>query len=133
MPETHGPIFETVLEVADSIMTYRSRYLANLHFSAVLDLLLTDETNPRSLAYQFVKLSEHVDQLPRVKTQPGYSAEQRHVLALLSSVRMLDIEAVADAHSLGDSSERTCEQVAGAFGRGWYWAGHAHVRSRLCF
>lgn len=104
MPETHGPIFETVLEVADSIMTYRSRYLANLHFSAVLDLLLTDETNPRSLAYQFVKLSEHVDQLPRVKTQPGYSAEQRHVLALLSSVRMLDIEAVADAHSLGDSS-----------------------------
>lgn len=102
MPNVAGPVFETVLEVADSLMTYRSRYLANLQLAAVLDLILTDETNPRSLAYQFVQLAEHVKQLPREKTQPGYTAEQRLAMTLLHSVRMVDIQAVAEAHSLGD-------------------------------
>ncbi len=105
MPEVHGPVYETVLEVADSLMTYRSRYLANLQLSAVLDLLLTDETSPRSLAYQFEQLSEHVEQLPRGKSEPGYSAEQRYAMTLRNSVRMLDIQAIAEAHSLGDHSE----------------------------
>ena len=40
---------ETVaLEIADSAITYRSRYLASLQPHAVLDLLLTDDSNPRS-------------------------------------------------------------------------------------
>jgi uncharacterized circularly permuted ATP-grasp superfamily protein/uncharacterized alpha-E superfamily protein len=102
MPQAQGPIFETVLEVADSLMTYRSRYLANLQLAAVLDLLLTDETNPRSLVFQFMRLSKHVEQLPRNQTLPGYTAEQRLVMTLLHSVRMLDIQAIAEAHSLGD-------------------------------
>ena len=52
LPEMQGPVLETALEIADSLMTYRSRYLANLQLAAVLDLLLTDEINPRSLAYR---------------------------------------------------------------------------------
>ncbi|MCG8585226.1 MAG: circularly permuted type 2 ATP-grasp protein [Pirellulales bacterium] len=112
MPNVHGPILETVLEVADSLMTYRSRYFANLQLAAVLDLLLTDEINPRSLAYQFVQLEEHVDQLPRQATQPGYTAEQRIAMSLLHSIRMLDIEAVAERHGMGDyqSLEDLCEE-----------------------
>ena len=110
MPEIHGPVFETVLEVADSLMTYRARYLANLNLSAVLDLLLTDETSPRSLAFQFVQLSEQVDQLPRKRTQPGYTDEQRYAMSLRNSVRMLDIQSISEAHSLGDSDE--LEQLA---------------------
>ncbi|QDT44077.1 hypothetical protein Pan241w_41820 [Gimesia alba] len=102
MPEAQGPIFETVLEVADSLMTYRSRYLANLQLAAVLDLLLTDETNPRSLVFQFMQLSKHVERLPRNHEQPGYTAEQRLAMTLLHSVRMLDIQEAAEAHSLGD-------------------------------
>ena len=102
MPQAQGPILETVLEVADSLMTYRSRYLANLQLAAVLDLLLTDESNPRSLVFQFMQLSKHVERLPRNQEQPGYTAEQRLAMTLLHSVRMLDIQAIAEAHSLGD-------------------------------
>tara|TARA_R110002095_G_scaffold152237_1_gene131907 strand:+ start:53895 stop:56411 length:2517 start_codon:yes stop_codon:yes gene_type:complete len=102
MPEAQGPIYETVLEVADSLMTYRSRYLANLQLPAVLDLLLTDETNPRSLVFQFMQLSKHVERLPRNHEQPDYTAEQRLAMTLLHSVRMLDIQEVAETHSLGD-------------------------------
>jgi uncharacterized alpha-E superfamily protein len=102
MPDAHGPVFETVLEVADSLMTYRSRYLANLQLAAVLDLLLTDETNPRSLAYQFVQLAAHVEQLPRGEAQPGYSTEQRLAMSLLHSIHLLDIQVIAELHSLGE-------------------------------
>jgi uncharacterized circularly permuted ATP-grasp superfamily protein/uncharacterized alpha-E superfamily protein len=102
LAEVHGPVLETVLEVADSLMTYRSRYRANLQLAAVLDLLLTDETNPRSLAYQFVQLAEHIEQLPREQTQPGYTSEQRLALSLLHATRLLDIQMVSEAHSLGD-------------------------------
>ena len=33
-------------------MTYRRRYLSSLRAEAVLDLVVEDETNPRSLATQ---------------------------------------------------------------------------------
>jgi uncharacterized alpha-E superfamily protein len=102
LPEVQGPVFETVLTIADSLMTYRSRYLANLQLAAVLDLLLTDETNPRSLASQFVRLAEHVEQLPRKQAQPGYSVEQRLAMSLLHSIRMVDIQAIAEVHNLGE-------------------------------
>ena len=84
-------------------MTYRSRYLANLQLAAVLDLLLTDETNPRSLAYQFVQVAEHVEQLPRGGIQPGYSTEQQLAMSLLHSIRMVDVPLNVIHHFLGSS------------------------------
>ena len=42
------PYLEYLLEVADSSMTYRQRYYTVLQPVAVLDVLLADETNPRS-------------------------------------------------------------------------------------
>src|SRR5207253_10190761 len=47
-----GPLLEALLEIADSSMTFRRRYLSTLQAAPVLDLLLADESNPRSLAYQ---------------------------------------------------------------------------------
>lgn len=104
LPEPPGPVFEAILEVADSLMTYRSRYLANLQLAAVLDLLLTDETNPRSIAYQFLQIAARVDMLPRKETLPDYTTVQRLAMALLHSVRMVDIQAVAEVHALRYSS-----------------------------
>src|SRR5262249_49484468 len=57
---TEHAALEALLEVADSIMTYRSRYLARVQLGPVLDLLLTDETNPRSVAFQLVYCATHV-------------------------------------------------------------------------
>ena len=87
-----APVLEAFLEVADSLMTYRSRYLATLQAAPVLDLVLTDETNPRSVAYQLVTLADHVENLPRERNQPLRSPEQRIVLSLLSAVRMADMD-----------------------------------------
>ena len=50
---------EMLLEVADSSMTYRSRYFTVLQPAPALDLLMNDEANPRSLAFQLQELMQH--------------------------------------------------------------------------
>jgi uncharacterized alpha-E superfamily protein len=41
-----------LLELSDSVITYRVRYRAQPEWLPVLDLLLCDETNPRSILFQ---------------------------------------------------------------------------------
>ena len=53
-PENDGSL-RLLLELGDSFMTYRSRYLMTPLTAPVLDLLLLDETNPRGIAYQLVR------------------------------------------------------------------------------
>jgi uncharacterized alpha-E superfamily protein len=89
--EEEQTVLEAVLRTADSIMTYRSRYLANVHPAPVLDLLLTDETNPRSVGYQLAVIAAHVDELPRDEQQAIRTPEQRLALSLLNAVRLADI------------------------------------------
>jgi uncharacterized alpha-E superfamily protein len=57
-------LLEPVLEIADSVMTHRRRYFERPQLSGVLDLLLLDETNPRSLAFQIHALAAHALALP---------------------------------------------------------------------
>jgi uncharacterized circularly permuted ATP-grasp superfamily protein/uncharacterized alpha-E superfamily protein len=47
-----------VLELADSSVTYRSRYMARPEWLPVLDLLVRDVTNPRSVVFQLKGLSD---------------------------------------------------------------------------
>ena len=70
------PLLEALLEVADSSMTYRYRYLTTLQLAPVLDLLLADETNPRSVGFQLSALSRPRAAVARAKEvgsdpQPG--------------------------------------------------------------
>ena len=58
---THS--LDWLLELADSTLTYRSRYLAAPEWLAVLDLLVRDDTNPRSVAFQVKGLREYVAKL----------------------------------------------------------------------
>ncbi len=94
--KTPPSALEAVLEVADSLMTYRSRYLNSMQLPAVLDLLLTDDTNPRSLAFQSDTLVAHIDQLPRDRTQPLPTLEQRVGLSIANSIRMLGPAVLGD-------------------------------------
>ncbi|MBK9992122.1 MAG: circularly permuted type 2 ATP-grasp protein [Verrucomicrobia bacterium] len=60
---------EPVLEIADSVMTYRRRYFSQPQWPPALDLLLADESNPRSLAFQIFALSDHAANLPQDRNQ----------------------------------------------------------------
>lgn len=84
-----------VLAVTDSLMTYSRRYRAHVEAGAVLDLLLHDEHNPRSVGYQLVRLQEHIAGLPRKASLPYRSAEERAVLEALTALRVADVDGLS--------------------------------------
>ncbi|MCA9198604.1 MAG: circularly permuted type 2 ATP-grasp protein [Planctomycetales bacterium] len=100
-----GELLEAILEIGDSLMTYRARYHADLQLAPVLDLLLTDDTNPRSLAFQLEAIEQHVISLPRYECQVGYSSEQRLAMTMLHTVRMADMEAISELYHLGNQEQ----------------------------
>jgi uncharacterized circularly permuted ATP-grasp superfamily protein/uncharacterized alpha-E superfamily protein len=102
LEDREAPVLDAVLEVTDCSITYRVRYLNNLQLSAVLDLLITDETNPRSVASQLVLLCDHVDNLPRNPNLPLIGEEQRIALSALTSIRMLSAEKLAHMNVPGE-------------------------------
>ena len=110
-------ILEAVLQVADSFMTYRSRYLANMQGGPVLDLLFTDETNPRSVVYQLARICEHVNELPRDEQQALMNVEQRLALSLLTSVRLADVHELSQVNPKNERDllerllKRICDQL----------------------
>ena len=53
------PLAEVVLAANESLVTYRRRYRSDVVLDAVVDLLIADDTNPRSLAFQLDRLREH--------------------------------------------------------------------------
>jgi uncharacterized alpha-E superfamily protein len=65
-----------LLEIADSAMTYRSRYLNVFQLVPFVDLLLLDENNPRSCAFQLAAIERRLHELPR-KTDAQQSGVPR--------------------------------------------------------
>jgi uncharacterized alpha-E superfamily protein len=84
-------LLEALLQVGDVTITYRRRYLGSLQLAPVVDLLLLDETNPRSLAFQLAALEGHVRRLPRDQSLPTRSSEEKVALAMLTRIRLLDV------------------------------------------
>lgn len=90
-----GPLLDAIIEICDSRMTYRRRYLGTLRTESVLDLVLFDETNPRSLAAQLVSVVDDVNNLPRVATA-ARGLDQRIALSALSALQLAEVEKLAE-------------------------------------
>lgn len=82
---------EALLEIFDSIMTYRARYRSTFQAAPVLDLLLVDESNPKSLAFQISQINEHVDSLPPEERRPTPTPEKRMTQSMLDAVQSLEL------------------------------------------
>jgi uncharacterized alpha-E superfamily protein len=94
-----GHALPPLLEYTDSTMTYRRTYLSSPELPAVLRLLVSDESNPRSLAFQFRALGHHFTELP-----PGIGARaERARFAELSMI-------AANAEGLLENSSGSSRQ-----------------------
>ena len=79
-------VLEVLLEVTDSGRTYRRRY-PRLEWMPVLDLLLADDTHPRSLAFQLRSLEEHCARLPQ-RSPVGLGPHQEALLRTRATVQL---------------------------------------------
>jgi len=86
-----------LLEVADSFITYRSRYRLDPELTLVLDLLLLDSSNPRSISFQLDKISAHFDALPGNGLKGGrdISEQRRLLIEMWSSIQLCELEEIA--------------------------------------
>jgi uncharacterized circularly permuted ATP-grasp superfamily protein/uncharacterized alpha-E superfamily protein len=83
---------EMLLEVADSSMTYRSRYFTVLQPAPALDLLMNDEANPRSLAFQLQELMQHCRRLSSRPSGAGWPlSKQRRLEETAANLFRADI------------------------------------------
>ncbi len=98
LPPEDWPYLEFLLEVADSSITYRARYYNTLQPLPVLDMLLLDGSNPRSLDFQLDHLAELYEKLPRYL--PGDLLAMQNALETL---RGFDLQAIQYGETEGRS------------------------------
>ncbi len=105
-----GALLEPLLIIADSVMTYRRRFFAQPQWPAVLLLLLLEEKNPRSLAFQLKTLAEHTAVLPSEAGALGLSRELKQLTTAQEHLRRIRVQDLS--HPLDESqSQRLVETL----------------------
>ena len=81
------PCLQVLLQIADSSITYRMRYPTVLQTDLVLQLLLADESNPRSVGFQLATLLHQINRLQENEEAKPDSTERDLALKAVSLVR----------------------------------------------
>ncbi|WP_434810763.1 circularly permuted type 2 ATP-grasp protein [Microbacterium sp. bgisy189] len=121
-------VLESVLTASESIVTYRRRYRGSMRTADVLDLLLLDADNPRSLLFSLHAIRDHLAALP---ASTGSSRPERLVDHLITTVDEFDVAelaAVTDGHRSAlsetlDDVRAQIEQVADAISQAHFESG----------
>ena len=92
---TDSLLLESVLIAAESIITYRRRYRSQAQVGTLLDLLVIDADNPRSLAYQLDELAIDLRLMARRDRGPRLSEPERLVLEASTALRLADTALLA--------------------------------------
>ncbi|MDZ4290210.1 MAG: alpha-E domain-containing protein, partial [Prosthecobacter sp.] len=88
-------VLNPLLEICDSSMTYRRLHFARPLIMPVLDLLLLNDINPRSVAHQFNVLSRQAAQLPQDPAVDHGQRERQQMDVLQSALATLNLPALA--------------------------------------
>ncbi|MGF7154555.1 circularly permuted type 2 ATP-grasp protein [Novosphingobium gossypii] len=76
-----------LLDLCDSQIIYRSRYLTRPALNPVRDLVLLDPDNPRALVYQVAQIAQHLAQLPPLRDDNIAEPPLRAARALLGELQ----------------------------------------------
>ncbi|MFT4136771.1 circularly permuted type 2 ATP-grasp protein [Microbacterium sp.] len=91
---SHRDDLTALLTASESVVTHRRRYRGTMRTSDVLDLLLLDPDNPRSVAFALAQLRTHLAALP---SSTGSTRPERLREQLEASLAQLDAVALAAA------------------------------------
>ncbi|PZU94560.1 MAG: hypothetical protein DI527_03000 [Chelatococcus sp.] len=86
-PGASADSLDALLDLTDSQITYRSRYLLGPSAMPVLDLVMLDPYNPRSVAFQVDRLDQEVANLPALAEDGMLEAPRRLILKLAADCR----------------------------------------------
>ena len=95
---------DVLLDLIDSQITYRSRYITSIARAPVRDMVLLDPHNPRSVGFQINAIDDHIAALPLLR-QDGMVEEPRRL-----SMQLRAEAAVAHADALDGQEILAMEQ-----------------------
>jgi uncharacterized circularly permuted ATP-grasp superfamily protein/uncharacterized alpha-E superfamily protein len=96
---------DLLLELADSQITYRLRYVMVAAAAPVIDLVVLDPNNPRSVAYQLARIEAHLAALPQRSGGGRLSPPEQIATALAAQIR------TADAATLDETTLFAAEEA----------------------
>jgi len=96
------PCLQVLLQIADSSITYRTRYPAVLRTDLVLQLLLVDESNPRSVGFQLATLLHQINRLQEQDDSNQDSMERSLAGKVLNAVRSSKVTDLARRDAQGN-------------------------------
>lgn len=117
----------TLLDLADSQISYRQRYLTGIARVPVLDLVLLDPHNPRSLAFQTTRIAAHLAALP-VLSDDGVAEPQQAQATALAALAVTATAASVDELLLHDL-ERRLQALSEAIARRFFLQGAEPLRA----
>ncbi len=101
-PDDNEPmVLAAMLAVASSDMTYRSRYRMSMLALPAIDLLLLDESNPRSVAFQLLRMEQHACALPGDRRDGQRTQEERDALSMIATLRTAEADNLAAVDARG--------------------------------
>ncbi len=117
----------TLLDLNDSQISYRARYLTGLALAPVRDLIALDPYNPRSLVFQVERIRSHLDALPRLKDD-GMAEEPQRLAIEIDS-----LASIQRAESLGPNAVMGIENrllvLSDAIGRRFFLQDNETIRA----
>ncbi len=108
---------DVLLELCDSQITYRQRYMMIAARAPTIDLVVLDPNNPRSVAYQIGRIEAHLATLAQHHGEGMLSGPEQIAVALATAVRTADPSAIDDqlALRLEDGLMKLSDAVAQAY------------------
>ncbi|MGI9324821.1 MAG: alpha-E domain-containing protein, partial [Pseudomonadales bacterium] len=90
-----------LLDVTDCTITHRARYRGEPTLLTVLDLLLVDGSNPRSIMHQIDEMAPHMAVMPMEPKDHSISESQRVLLTLQNELTLADIDRLVNKRTKG--------------------------------
>lgn len=84
-----GALLKSLLAIHDGDLVYRQRYQREIQCAAAADLLLADELNPRSIAFQLARFAEELALFPLAESSM-LTACRKNALKALTAVRVFE-------------------------------------------
>ncbi len=96
-PDAPDDGLDVLLELADSRITYRQRYVMVAALAPVIDLVMLDPNNPRSVAYQLDRIETHLAELPSRHAAGRLSPVQQIAVSIATQLRTADAATLSAA------------------------------------
>lgn len=116
---------DILLDLIDSQITYRSRYLTGVTLATVRDMALLDPYNPRSVGFQVARIDDHLGALPALHQDGVPDLPQRLSLRLTAELSTEEAEHLDMKKIL--SFEQRLSELAEAITARYFLQGSSHA------